>query len=72
MKAFDKEMLRKRTVIESVNDHLRNISGTEYTRHRSLYNFAVNLIVGLIACHREPGKPHIDISVLTEGLAVAF
>ena len=32
LKAFDKAMLRKRAVIESVNDQLKNISQIEHTR----------------------------------------
>ncbi len=72
MKAFDKAMLRKRTVIESVNDQLKNISQIEHSRHRSPFNFAVNLIVGLIAYIRQPRKPHIDVSALTEGVPMAF
>ena len=43
LKAFDKIMLRKRAVIESVNDQLKNISQIEHTHHRSPFNFAVNL-----------------------------
>ncbi|MGB0895640.1 MAG: transposase [Parashewanella sp.] len=42
MKAFDKIMLRKRAVIESVNDQLKNASQIERTRHCSPFNFAVN------------------------------
>ncbi|MBO9497065.1 hypothetical protein J7438_23680 [Thalassotalea sp. G20_0] len=72
LKAFDKVMLRKRAVIESVNDQLKNISQIEHSRHRSPFNFAVNLIAGLIAYIRQPIKPHIDVSVLTEGVPMAF
>ena len=46
---IDKILLRKRAVIESVNDQLKNISQIEHTRHRSIANFMVNLISGLIA-----------------------
>lgn len=72
LKAFDKVMLRKRAVIESVNDQLKNISQIEHSRHRSPFNFAVNLIAGIIAYTLQPRKPHIDISVLTEGVPMAF
>ena len=72
LKAFDKAMLRKRAVIESVNDQLKNISQTEHTRHRSPFNFAVNLIAGLIAYTMQPRKPHINVSALTEGVPMAF
>ncbi|MBO9496968.1 IS982 family transposase, partial [Thalassotalea sp. G20_0] len=72
LKAFNKAMLRKRAVIESVNDQLKNISQIEHTRHRSPFNFAVNLTAGLIAYTRQPKKPHIDITVLTEGVPMAL
>jgi len=49
MPLFDKIMLRKRSIIESVIDQLKNISQIEHTRHRSAVNFFVNLIAGLIA-----------------------
>jgi len=45
----DKLILRKRAVIESVNDELKNICQIEHTRHRSFTNFITNLIVGLLA-----------------------
>lgn len=44
-----KLLLRKRAIIESVTDQLKNISLIEHTRHRSPLNFCVNLLCGLIA-----------------------
>ena len=35
----DKLLLRKRSVIETINDQLKNISQIEHTRHRSVANF---------------------------------
>jgi len=50
----DKLLSRKRTIIETINDQLKNISQIEHSRHRSINNFFVNLIGGLIAyCHQE-------------------
>ena len=49
MDISDKLLLRKRAVIESVNDFLKNICQIEHSRHRSPINFLVNLIAGLIA-----------------------
>ncbi len=72
LKAFDKAMLRKRAVIESVNDQLKNISQIEHTRHRSPFNFAVNLIAGLITYTMQPRKPHVNVSALTEGVPMAL
>ena len=45
----DKIMLRKRSVIETVNDELKNICQVEHSRHRSVANFLTNLIAGIIA-----------------------
>jgi len=45
----DRLLLRKRGVIESVNDQLKNISQIEHTRHRSVWNFRVNIVAGVAA-----------------------
>jgi hypothetical protein len=55
----DKVLLRKRAIVESINDQLKNISQIEHTRHRSLANFMVNLVSGLIAYCHQPKKPSI-------------
>ena len=39
MPVFDKLMLRKRAIIETIYDQLKNISQIEHTRHRSGFNF---------------------------------
>ena len=49
MDLHDKIMLRKRAVIESVNDFLKNICDIEHSRHRSVTNFLVNLVSALAA-----------------------
>jgi len=60
---LDKIMLRKRAIIESVVDQLKNISQIEHSRHRSVTNFFVNLVAGLVAdTHREK-KPSLNIRV---------
>lgn len=46
---FDKLMLRKRALIETITDQLKNISQVAHTRHRNVDNFLVNLVAGLIA-----------------------
>src|SRR6266446_2127224 len=61
MPLFDKIMLRKRSIIESVIDQLKNISQIEHTRHRSAVNFFVNLIAGLIAYTWREKKPSLNI-----------
>jgi hypothetical protein len=48
MTMADKTLLRKRSVIETINDELKNICQVEHSRHRSFTNFVTNLIAGLI------------------------
>lgn len=59
---IDKLLLRKRALIETVNDQLKNIYHIDHTRHRSRYNFVTNIMTGLIAYHFSPRKPslHLD------------
>jgi hypothetical protein len=66
MPLSDKLLLRKRAIIESVTDQLKNISQIEHTRHRSPLNFCVNLVCGLIAYCHQPKKPslRLDLSQL--------
>lgn len=71
MALHDKLLLRKRALIESITDQLKNISQIEHTRHRSPLNFCVNLLCGLIAYCHQPKKPslHLDARQLE---AVAY
>ncbi|MDE6004591.1 MAG: IS982 family transposase [Oscillospiraceae bacterium] len=65
---YDRLMLRKRTVIESVNDFLKNICNIEHSRHRSMTNFLVNLVSALAAYSFLPKKPSIcSASVMKKG-----
>lgn len=57
----DKLILRKRSIIETINDQLKNISQIEHSRHRSVANFFVNLISGLIAYCLQPKKPSLNL-----------
>jgi len=61
VETWDKIMLRKRAIIESVNDFLKNICQIEHTRHRSPANFLVNLIAGLVAYSFLPKKPSLRL-----------
>lgn len=56
----DRLLLRKRAIIESVNDFLKNICQIEHTRHRSPVNFLVNLVAGIAAYSFLPSKPSLD------------
>lgn len=63
-----RSLTRKRAIIESVNDQLKNISQIEHTRHRSVANFVVNLIAGLIAYTFREKKRSLNIRVQEEQL----
>lgn len=58
---LDKLLLRKRMLVETVNDQLKNICQIEHTRHRSLTNFVVNLLAALIAYTYQEKKPSLNL-----------
>lgn len=62
MSLRDKVLLRKRSIIEAVNDQLKNISQVEHTRHRSVGNFLVNILGGIAAYCHQPKKPSLKIT----------
>ena len=64
MPLMDRVLLRKRAIVESVIDQLKNISQIEHSRHRSVTNFLVNLLCGLIAYAHQPKKPSLGREAL--------
>jgi len=59
MSLYDKILLRKRSVIETINDQLKNICEIEHSRHRAMHNFVMNLISALVAYCFFDKKPAI-------------
>ncbi len=59
MPLLDRLLLRKRGVIESIIDQLKNIFQIEHSHHRSPVNFVVNLLGGLIAYALQQKTPKI-------------
>jgi hypothetical protein len=59
--ANDRILLRKRAIIECVNDELKNMCKIEHTRHRSINNFLINIISALTAYCFFPKKPSLNI-----------
>jgi hypothetical protein len=57
----DRILLRRRAIVESIIDQLKNISQIEHSRHRSVPNFVVNVLCGLIAYCRKPTKPSLGL-----------
>lgn len=72
MTMSDKILLRKRSVIETVNDELKNICQIEHSRHRSFGNFLVNIITGLIAYSFLPKKPSIKYQTVKTNQLTIF
>ena len=64
MSVSDKLLLRKRAIIETENDELKNIAQVEYSRHRSFDNFVVNLLGGIAAYCYFPKKPSIRVQTV--------
>ena len=60
---FDRLMLRKRALIESVNDELKNICQIQHTRHRSPINWLMNLLSGLAGYIFLPKKPALKLDI---------
>ena len=67
MDVHDKIMLRKRSIIETINDMLKNVAQIVHTRHRSISNFIVNLLAGMAAYAFYDTKPSINMEFVMEG-----
>jgi hypothetical protein len=61
MRLNDKLLSRKRSIIETVIDQLKNISQIEHSRHRSPTNCFINILCGLIAYCHQPKKPGLRL-----------
>ena len=59
---WDRAILKKRFIIETVNDQLKNISYIEHSRHRSAHGFMLNLLGGLIAYCLKEEKPSLNLT----------
>jgi len=64
MHLHDKIILRKRAIIETINDLLKNDCQIEHTRHRCFTNFIGNLVAGLIAYNLAPKKPALNLEII--------
>ena len=63
MSVSDKLLLRKRAIIETVNDELKNIAQVEHSRHRGFDNFIVNTLGAIAAYCMFPKKPYINVQL---------
>ena len=62
MPLVDQSLLRKRAIIETINDQIKNIQQVEHTRHRSVTNAMVNVLAALVAYTHQPCKPSLNLS----------
>lgn len=72
MELKDKILLRKRSVIETVNDELKNMCQIEHSRHRSFAGFVANTIAALIAYSFFPKKPAIKYDPVSSSQLTVF
>jgi hypothetical protein len=61
---WDKAMLSRRFIIETINDQLKNISQIEHSRHRSSHGFMLNLMGSLVAYCLKDNKPTLNVNDL--------
>ena len=61
MSVSDKLLLRKRAIIETANDELKNIAQIEHSRHRCFDNFIVNILGAIAAYCMFPKKTCINV-----------
>lgn len=72
MSIADKILLKKRALIETVNDELKNIAQVEHSRHRSFNNFIANSLSAIAAYCFFEKKPAIDVIFINDWQLVIF
>ena len=72
MTVSDRVLLRKRAIIETINDELKNIAQVEHSRHRCFDNFFVNTISAIAAYCCFPKKPAIQVVKYTDNQLTLF
>lgn len=71
LSVWDRAMLSRRFIIETINDQLKNVTQIEHSRHRSINGFMINLIGGLVAYSLKDNKPSLNITEREFDLVVA-
>jgi transposase DDE domain len=66
MPIYDRLLLRKRAVIETINDELKNVAQLVHSRHRSILNFAMNVLAVIVAYSFCEKKPKVNFDFCTE------
>ena len=65
---YDKILLRKRSVMETINDELKNVAQFVHSRHRIVFNFVMNVLSVLAAYSFFEKKPSINIDYCIENV----
>lgn len=72
MSIADKILLRKKALIETVNDELKNIAQIEHSRHHSVDNFIANALSAIAAYCFFNKKSAIDVNFINNGQLMMF
>ena len=72
MSVADKIMLRKRALVESINDELKNIAQIEHSSHRSFTDFIPNALECDCAYCFFPKKPSIALEIVFDNQLTLF
>ena len=72
MSVSDRILLRKRAIIETVNDELKNIAQIEHSRHRAFDNFIVNMLGAIATYCFFPKKPCVNLHRSYESYPTLF
>ena len=67
MSVANKICLRKKALIETVNDEPKNIAQIEHSKHRSFNNFIANALGAIAAYCFFEKKPAIEINFINDG-----
>ena len=59
---FDKLLLRKRAIIETIIDQLKNIMQLEHSRHRGVPHYFADILAGLIAYTYQEKLPSLNLA----------
>ena len=68
----DKILLRKKAIIETDNDELKNIAQVEHSRHRAIHNFAMNTISAIATYCFFPKKPMVNLERIPDNQLCLF
>ena len=66
MPLWDKIMMRKRSIIETINDELKNVAQLVHSRHRSIDYFMINVLAVLAAYCYFDKKPSMNVDFTRE------